>query len=594
MGVSAMPRRRARARGRAANAASLKITMICVSVVLSARATATRARAIPRDGADARAKVSPAAPRGDVRALTLATLGALGTARGRDGGDDADAAVVEFYMPWCGHCQRFAPEFAEAATAMKGRVAAYAVDCTKEGAMCKTFGATSYPTVLLGEPGAFARREMDKLKTFTRTKHVAAEVVKWVDEELGTTYATRGAGARAVEKARRSDEERLIARRGREEATSRDGSKVTWTKFANVADLERATIELYAQMTSEAVFVSTPEARKAFESFLALASETHPIETCHRGLTNLMTTLDDKWPKDGHATTGVIRAALTLDVRVCGKPRGEDVTVVPRWVECAGSVAGLRGYTCGVWMLLHSLAVRVPGSSITNMEFIHAIEGWVRHFFPCEECRTHFLSLIESPATGFGDFIERADGASMWLWKAHNIVNARLAAEDAKEIPDEVKLRTGDVLAKSDPSHPKVQFPPKSLCPSCYERTAGGEDSWDEVHVSEFLTSYYLGSDERRQPDLNVATKKAEFLANVIDASSMRVEAASQLRKALNSGEDILTVYGVFWMSARTFSMFAFVLFMAVKSGALSLFHKRGRGGNTSPRNATYARGKYA
>ena len=460
--------------------------------------------------------------------------------------------------------------------------------------MCKTFGATSYPTVLLGEPGAFARREMDKLKKFTRTKHVAAEVVKWVDEELGTTYATRGAGARAVENARRSDEERLITRRGREEATSRDGSKVTWTKFANVADLERATIEMYAQMTSEAVFVSSPEARQAFESFLAFASETHPIETCHRGLTNLLTTLDDKWPKDGRATTGMIRAALTLDVRVCGKPRGEDVTIVPQWVECAGSVAGLRGYTCGVWMLLHSLAVRVPGSSITNMEFIHAIEGWVRHFFPCEECRTHFLSLIESPATGFGDFIQRTDGASMWLWKAHNIVNARLAAEDAKEIPNEVNIRTGDVLAKSDPSHPKVQFPPKSLCPSCYERTAGGEDSWDEVHVSEFLSSYYLASDERRQPDLNAATKKAEFLASVLDASSMRDEASSRLRKALNSGEDVFTVYDVFWMSARTFSMFAFILFMAVKSGALSLFHRRARGGNTSPRITTYARGKYA
>ena len=588
-----MPRGRSRARERAARA-SIAITMICVSVALLARATTTRARALPRERSETTARVSPAAPRGDVRALTMATLGTLGTARG--GGDaraDDDAAVVEFYMPWCGACQHFAPEFAEAANAIKDRVAAYAVDCTKEGAMCKTFGATSYPTVLLGEPGAFARREMDKLKKFTRT-NVAAEVVKWVDEELGTTYATRGAGARAVENARRSDEERLITRRGREEATSRDGSKVTWTKFANVADLERATIEMYAQMTSEAVFVSSPEARQAFESFLAFESETHPIETCHRGLTNLLTTLDDKWPKDGRATTGMIRAALTLDVRVCGKPRGEDVTIVPQWVECAGSVAGLRGYTCGVWMLLHSLAVRVPGSSITNMEFIHAIEGWVRHFFPCEECRTHFLSLIESPATGFGDFIQRTDGASMWLWKAHNIVNARLAAEDAKEIPNEVNIRTGDVLAKSDPSHPKVQFPPKSLCPSCYERTAGGEDSWDEVHVSEFLSSYYLASDERRQPDLNAATKKAEFLASVLDASSMRDEASSRLRKALNSGEDVFTVYDVFWMSARTFSMFAFILFMAVKSGALSLFHRRARGGNTSPRITTYARGKYA
>lgn len=26
------------------------------------------------------------------------------------------------------------------------------------------------------------------------------------------------------------------------------------------------------------------------------------------------------------------------------------------WVQCKGSKAGRRGYTCGLWMLLHSLA----------------------------------------------------------------------------------------------------------------------------------------------------------------------------------------------------------------------------------------------
>jgi thiol oxidase len=534
-----------------------------------------------------------------VRALTMATLDAWATTRGDgDARGDDDAAVVEFYMPWCGHCQHFAPEFAKAATAIKAGVAAYAVDCTTEGMLCKTFGATSYPTVLLGAADAFARRDVDKLKKFTRARHVAADVVQWVDAELGTTYATRGAGANAVREARRSDEARLIAREGQRDAASGDGSKVTWTKFANAADLERATIEMYAQMLSEAVFVSTPETREAFASFLALESETHPIETCHRGLTNVLTTLDETWPKDGRSATGVIRAALTVGVRVCGKPRGEDVAVVPRWVECAGSVDGLRGYTCGVWTLLHAMAARVPGSSITNAEFIRAVEGWVRHFFPCEECRTHFLSLIENPETGFGDYIDRADGASMWLWKAHNIVNARLAAEDAKAVPNDATLRTGSVLRKSDPAHPKVQFPPKSLCPSCYERTAGGEDSWDEVHVSEFLTSYYLAAGERLQPDLKAATKRAEFLASVVDASSMRVDASSRLRKALNSGDDIMTVYDVFWMSARAFVMFAFVLFMALKSGTLSLSRKRGHGkfaNNTSPRLAAHARAvKYA
>ena len=551
----------------------------CVALVLTLEVVA--ARIISRAPDD---DATLASPRGDVRALTHATLRDVVNARivpgdGESGTETAPEAIaVEFYAPWCPHCQRFAPKYAEAAGIVKSRVISYAVDCDAEGAMCQAFGAKGFPTLLMGDAEAFASKDATRLNRF-KGPHTTEGVVRFVDEVLRTTFS-----ARFGEKRPESDGERRSAGALAKEFVMRDGSKIKFSNFAHVADLERATVEMYAQMTSEAVFVSTPEARKAFSNFLALVSAAHPLETCYRALTNLYNSLDERWPEDAEKTTGDIRASLSLGVRVCGNARGNDVTIVPRWTDCAGSVEGLRGYTCGVWMLLHALAVRAPTSGISNERFIEAIEGWVREFFPCAECRKHFLSLIEDPETGFKAYVDRADGASMWLWKAHNLVNERLALEDAQEETASAQVRTGNVLAKGDPAHPKIQFPPKSLCPSCLAPTGGGEDDWDEMHVSQFLLAYYLGDGPRRDLDLKAPTKKASFLLPTVDASSDREEAKLLLRRSLNSGADVINVYEIFWMSARFFFMFAFILFMAVKAGVLSLYHERFRPRTRSPR----------
>uniref|UniRef100_A0A8C0HXN5 DnaJ homolog subfamily C member 10 n=1 Tax=Balaenoptera musculus TaxID=9771 RepID=A0A8C0HXN5_BALMU len=55
--------------------------------------------------------------------------------------------VVDFYAPWCGPCQNFAPEFELLARMIKGKVKAGKVDCQAYAQTCQKAGIRAYPTV---------------------------------------------------------------------------------------------------------------------------------------------------------------------------------------------------------------------------------------------------------------------------------------------------------------------------------------------------------------------------------------------------------------------------------------------------------------
>jgi protein disulfide-isomerase A6 len=65
---------------------------------------------------------------------------------------DSDALwLVEFFAPWCGHCQQLAPEWKDAAAQLADEipddVKLAAVDCTRNNGLCAKYKVDGYPTI---------------------------------------------------------------------------------------------------------------------------------------------------------------------------------------------------------------------------------------------------------------------------------------------------------------------------------------------------------------------------------------------------------------------------------------------------------------
>jgi len=73
-----------------------------------------------------------------------------------------DPWFVKFYVPWCTHCQRLAPTWAEMAKEMEGRLNIGEVNCEQSPRLCKDARVSAYPTIYFFRGGE--RVEYDGLR----------------------------------------------------------------------------------------------------------------------------------------------------------------------------------------------------------------------------------------------------------------------------------------------------------------------------------------------------------------------------------------------------------------------------------------------
>lgn len=210
------------------------------------------------------------------------------------------------------------------------------------------------------------------------------------------------------------------------------------------------------------------------------------------------------------------------------------------WRACANIGEHLgREYPCSLWTLFHVLTVAEYRRSLDSghWENLHptlfAMRDYVQQFFSCKSCAEHFLAMAKDLEVT----LTRSNSSALWLWSAHNKVNARLKGTGV-----------------DNPKAPKRQFPTFNECPYCYKTLPKAEDDehltdsnvneyqekyFKEAKVLQFLVTFYGAQRIIADDDEDGAQQKQALgdgnvhIANMLDHIDSKVKPKSMTRNML-------------------------------------------------------------
>lgn len=360
-----------------------------------------------------------------------------------------DLWLVNFYAPWCGHCREFANTWKKVGLQVASVEGVHlgAVSCPAHKDVCASENIKSYPT----------------LKAFGK-------------------------------------KEKVIKARSAKELVDFVTKKVPIAKISDAPEEEEWT-EVSMRLETPVLADAEASLRYALDSSVFGNNNRSLSQSRLVALRGVLAALSVALPK-----IDVSEQLLAELSRHPSRTRWDtELRLGDGWTpSCDPERRGIESgaYTCGLWTLFHSLVAQSGAQpKLAPAAASAAIRAFVDNFFECKYCRNHFLKMYDDCEYGRCDDPSRlfrgateGDRLALWLWRAHNAVNARVK---------------GRASFHEDPNAPWA-FPPRKLCRPCSRK-----GRWVEAEVLKFLRRTY-GVDDGESD----ASKKASGSASSAKKSS--------------------------------------------------------------------------
>jgi thiol oxidase len=378
--------------------------------------------------------------------------------------------IVEFYAPWCPHCQDFRNHFVQFAGQMTAAARSVGVDdlevhaisCEVHRTICKNWEIVGFPQLRLfraGEANYTGKAVYYKINPNSVMRNLGVKV------DVGEKPLWR------------PTEDEMTAMKNAKLRKPPPAYKRTQDDIYN-----DAFMSFHFALRNGIYMVNGPlsiKARNAFEDWLNLLHRVFPTTS---NMNLLVSALLDDFDNVVQSEDNLLEIVYRL-----APPK-------TKWTEACTHGRKGAGYTCGLWELFHVITIAVTEwnqlSSVDSSMTIGVedaavtIRNYVENFFGCEVCRMNFLAAFDSCAHNRCQRLNN-NGTSMaewkelplWLFETHNSVNVRLLKEKAE--------REGFTPTSQDEID--KQWPAQDDCKQCW-RDDGG---WAENIVFEHLKLEY-------------------------------------------------------------------------------------------------------